>query len=61
MLQYYRVNYLIVGRLEQAYYLPEGLAKFDQMVEMGLLEPVFEQGASTIYRVNTEATLAERG
>jgi YYY domain-containing protein len=61
MLQHYRVDYVVVGKLEQAYYLPEGLAKFSQMVDLGLLEPVFEQGASTIYRVNTEATLSDQG
>lgn len=61
MLQHYRVDYVVVGKLEQAYYLPEGLAKFRQMVDLGLLEPVFEQGSSTIYRVNTEATLSDQG
>ncbi len=61
LLQYYKVSYVIVGGLERAYYLPDGLAKFDQMVKMGLLEVAFHQGNSTIYRVNPDATLAEQG
>ncbi|MEP7294253.1 MAG: DUF2298 domain-containing protein, partial [Chloroflexota bacterium] len=61
MIQFYRVDYVVVGKLERAYYLPEGLAKFQQMVDSGLLEPVFTEGASTIYRVNPDATLTEVG
>lgn len=61
MIQFYHIQYVIVGKLERAYYMEQGLAKFDQMVEQGLLEPVFEQGASTIYRVNPDATMEIRG
>ncbi len=61
MLQYYHVTYVIVGRLEQAYYQQAGLAKFPEMAREGLLIPVFQQGESTIYRVNQDATLQVQG
>ncbi|MCC6803064.1 MAG: hypothetical protein IT319_09280, partial [Anaerolineae bacterium] len=61
IIQYYHVRYVIVGRLEQAYYRPEGLAKFDAMVQEGLLQIAFQAGNSTIYRVNPDATIVEQG
>ncbi|MFN8447242.1 MAG: DUF2298 domain-containing protein [Anaerolineae bacterium] len=61
ILKFYNVRYVIVGRLEQAYYRPEGLAKFQQMVDAGLLDVVFQEGKSTIYRVNPDATIVEQG
>lgn len=61
MLQHYGVEYVIVGNYERAYYNDAGLAKFPQMVELGLLEPVFTSGDSTIYRVNQDAVLQEVG
>jgi uncharacterized membrane protein len=61
MIQHYDVSYVIVGGLEHVYYNAEGLAKFDQMVEQGLLEVVFHEGNSTIYRVNPDAVLVEQG
>lgn len=61
ILDFYDVDYVIVGRLEQAYYNAEGLDKFNDMVEEGLLEVVWHQGESTIYRVNKNAQLTERG
>ncbi|NDJ60118.1 MAG: hypothetical protein GYB67_03285 [Chloroflexi bacterium] len=59
MLQYYDVTYVIVGNLEHVYYAPQSLAKFDQMVTLGLLDVVFEQNDSRIYRVNRDADLLE--
>ncbi len=61
MIQYYHVSYVIVGRLESAYYQAAGLEKFGEMVQLGLLKPVFSQGNSTIYQVNLDAKLAEQG
>lgn len=61
MLTFYKVNYVIVGRLERAYYNAEGLDKFADMVDEGLLEVVWHEGESTIYRVNQNAQLTERG
>src|SRR5690606_9703512 len=61
ILRFYDVDYIIVGKLERAYYNREGLAKFDQMVTEGLLEVVWRQGESVIYRVNQDAQLTERG
>jgi uncharacterized membrane protein len=51
IMRFYGVEYIIVGRLERAHYSEQGLAKFDQMVELGILEVVFEEGESRIYRV----------
>lgn len=50
-LEWYEVQYIIVGRLERAYYPAESLVKFGALVEEGALEVVFEQGQSVIYRV----------
>jgi uncharacterized membrane protein len=61
ILRFYDVSYVIVGRLERAYYEAGGLAKFDQMVEMGLLEAVYQNGGSTIYRVNKDAVIETVG
>jgi YYY domain-containing protein len=60
-LRWYDVRYIIVGRLEQAYYPPDSLAKFDRMVEQGLLEAAFSEGESTIYRVIEGAVPLELG
>jgi YYY domain-containing protein len=50
ILQRYHVGYIYVGELEQAYYSPEGLAKFDRMVGT-VLEVAYQRGPVTIYRV----------
>jgi YYY domain-containing protein len=46
LLEKYDVTYVIVGPTERGRYLQAGLEKFDW-----LLEPVFSQGATTIYQV----------
>jgi YYY domain-containing protein len=59
LLDYYGVQYIIVGELERAYYAPEGLAKLDALVEQGYLQLVYPAGAPSssvdgtvrIYRV----------
>jgi YYY domain-containing protein len=61
MLRHYDVSYIIIGNLERAYYGPEGLAKFDQMEQLGLLEIVYQQDQSQVYRVNKGAVLREVG
>jgi uncharacterized membrane protein len=61
ILRFYDVRYVIVGRLEQAYYEAEGLAKFDRMVELGLLDLAFREGNSTIYQVRENAIFEDRG
>ena len=50
ILQRYQVSYIYVGELEQAYYDPQGLAKFEEMVGSAL-EVVYRQGPVTIYHV----------
>ncbi len=61
ILRHYDVSYLIVSNLERAYYPREGLAKFDQMVQLGLLEVVYQQGVARVYAVNQDANLREVG
>ncbi len=51
LIDLYGVRYIVVGGLERAYYSPEGLAKFDALVQQGLLKPVYQGGAVTIYEV----------
>jgi YYY domain-containing protein len=55
ILQRYDVSYVVVGNLERAYYMPEALAKFDQMVAQGLLTVVYEQGTTKLYAVQRDA------
>jgi uncharacterized membrane protein len=45
----YDVRYVYVGPYERLYYSPEGLAKFDTLVEEGWLEVVYDSGQVRIY------------
>ncbi len=47
----YGVEYIVVGTLENAYYWPQGLAKFDQLIADGTLEEVFRDGTGRILRI----------
>ncbi|MCB8928971.1 MAG: hypothetical protein H6652_25480 [Ardenticatenaceae bacterium] len=47
----YDVSYIYVGQLEWVLYTPAGLNKFDQMVEMGVLEEVYRNAGTSIYKV----------
>ncbi len=60
-IQFYDIEYVIVGGLERAYYPADGLAKFDAMARAGLLERVYEQGEAAVYRVNRRAEPAQAG
>ena len=51
LLRSYNVTYIIVGDLEHLYYLTDGLAKFDAMVEAGTLTQVHANEGTTIYQV----------
>jgi uncharacterized membrane protein len=56
ILEKHQVAYVILGPYEQAYMLSEGLPKFNEMVELGWLEVVYQdaatpEAASTIYEV----------
>ncbi len=57
LLRQFDVRYIVVGQLELAYYPAEGLAKFDRMVEAGLLELVYEVGETRLYAVNPDAVV----
>jgi YYY domain-containing protein len=58
ILRFYDVQYVIVSGLERRVYSPEGIAKFDNMVTMGLLELVHEEGEGRIYRVHQDEIVA---
>jgi YYY domain-containing protein len=51
IIRFYGIQYIIVGGLERAYYPTEGLMKFEEMTAAGLLEKVYEEGRSTVYKV----------
>jgi YYY domain-containing protein len=57
MLKFYNVEYIVQGKLEEISYLPEGRAKWDIMVQRGLLEVVYDQNNDRIYHVISGATL----
>jgi YYY domain-containing protein len=51
ILEKYNVKYVYAGQLEWIYYQPQGLIKFDNMVEQGLLDEVYRNGGVSIYEV----------
>jgi YYY domain-containing protein len=51
ILERYHVRYVILAPYERAYIEPEGLPKFEVMVEWGWLEVVYHSDTSTIFRV----------
>jgi uncharacterized membrane protein len=52
----YDVSYVYVGELERSYYLPKGIAKFEQMANSGILEVVYQDQAVTIYEVQDQTS-----
>ena len=55
ILDKYDVSYIYIGDLERAYYQPEGIAKFEQMVIEGDLQIAYQDSAVTIYHVKETA------
>ncbi|MFQ5459404.1 MAG: hypothetical protein ACE5EL_01280, partial [Anaerolineae bacterium] len=53
LLDSYGVEYVVVGEMERAFYTPEGLAKFDDMVARGEAEVAYHHpvGPLTIYHL----------
>ncbi len=51
ILRQYQVEYVILTPYERAYMVPEGLAKFSILEDMGVLSKVYESGESAIYQV----------
>jgi len=51
LLDHYGVSYIVVGPLEQAYYNPQGLGKFEKMVQQGYLQPAYTNKSVKIYEV----------
>ncbi|MGJ3238286.1 MAG: DUF2298 domain-containing protein [Anaerolineae bacterium] len=54
LLRYYDVRYIIVSDMEIALY-PNGIQKFNRMVEMGILSIVYQHGVGLVYEVDHEA------
>ena len=54
ILDTYDVEYVYVGSLENAYYAQDGLLKFAEMADIGLLQQVYQDEGATIYRVVRE-------
>ena len=52
LLAEYSVAYIVVGDLERIYYRPEGIAKFDAMAADGVLDLVFANEGTSIYKVS---------
>lgn len=52
---HYDVSYIIISEMERVHATSEGLIKFEQMVQLGLLEVVFEDGPAVIYKVVPDA------
>jgi uncharacterized membrane protein len=61
MLKHYQIEYVIVGNYEVKRYdvtnvqrdlnIESGLAKFPEMVDLGILLPVYQEDGQTIYQV----------
>ena len=51
LLEQYRVGYIVVGALERGYYDSRGIAKFDAMIDKGLLTLVYANDGTRIYQV----------
>jgi YYY domain-containing protein len=51
ILEKYGVGYVYAGTLEWTYYRPEGLLKFDQLAQMGILREVYRNSGVSVYEV----------
>ena len=56
LLDDYDVAYIVVGDLERLYYLPDGIAKFDLMVDNGTLGLAYANRGTKIYEVKKTET-----
>ncbi|MYH64057.1 MAG: hypothetical protein F4136_00170 [Chloroflexi bacterium] len=57
LLHFYAVKYIIVSDFEALHASPEGLAKFQRMVDRGLLVVAFATDGGTIYKVREDTLL----
>jgi uncharacterized membrane protein len=57
ILHHFDVKYIISSGLEQVQTSPEGLEKFEQMVDEGLLTVAYKIDGGTIYEVDKDAIL----
>ena len=51
LLAQYGIAYIVVGELERVFYDGAGIAKFEALVDVGILEPVYANAGTHIYRV----------
>ena len=54
MIRYYDIEYIIVSDMEIAMY-PDGIEKFNRMVEMELLSIVYQHGVGLVYQADHDA------
>ena len=54
LMRYYDIEYIVVSDMEIAIY-PDGIQKFNRMVEMGLLSIVYQHGVGLVYQVDHNA------
>jgi uncharacterized membrane protein len=50
LLRRYEVAYVVVGEVERAYYSPQGLAKFEEMVRIGSARLVYQNPGVKIFQ-----------
>lgn len=54
LMRYYDIEYIIVSDMELAMY-PDGIQKFNRMVEMNLLSIAYQHGVGLVYQVDHDA------
>ena len=57
IIHHFQIKYIIRSGLEEVHSMPEGLEKFEFMVEIGLLEIAYEVEGGKIYQVNDDALM----
>ncbi len=57
IIHHFQIKYIIRSGLEEVHSTPEGLEKFDAMVEVGLLKIAYEIDGGKIYQVNDDALM----
>ncbi|MEP7286767.1 MAG: DUF2298 domain-containing protein [Chloroflexota bacterium] len=59
MLKFFHVQYIVVGKLENVVYVPEGQAKWNEMIQRNLIKVVYENNGDHIYQVISDVTLPD--
>lgn len=53
LMRYYNMGYIVVSDMEIAIF-PDGIEKFNRMVEVGILEIAYQHGVGLVYQVNQD-------